>query len=453
ELTARIGFWIDIDNPYITLDNNYIETCWWILKNFWDKGLIYKGHRVTPHCPRCGTSLSSHEVSLGYKDDTPDPSVYVKFKIKDFSPDTSPALRKLLSSQEPAYLLAWTTTPWTLPGNVALALLPSTNYAVVEISTEAGKEDTQPSGQAGRLSYRDGKERLILCEALVSKVIRGEYCLLGTFPGSQLLVLKYEPLYNPQDYEVPLSRFSGKGKDLKPVSGREEPLLYPVIGGDFVSLEEGTGIVHIAPAFGEVDYDAGVNEGLHFVQQVDNRGIITGKYKFAGKFVKNADPVIEKDLKERGLLYYWETIHHTYPFCWRCQTPLLYYAKASWYIRTSALKEKLIAGNEEINWYPEHIKHGRFGDWLRNNVDWALSRERYWGTPLPIWHCPACKKHECMGSLTEIKEKAHSEAMKAQGLNAVESLKDLHRPYIDEVLLRCPECGGPMKREPEVIDC
>ncbi len=432
ELTARIGFWIDMDDPYITLDNRYIETGWWIIKNFWDRGLIYQGHRVTPHCPRCGTSLSSHEVSLGYKDDTPDPSVYIKFRIKDFSAGTPAALRDLLSSHEPAYLLAWTTTPWTLPGNVAVAVSPTTTYAVVEISNEAGKE------------------KLILGEALLPKVIKEEYRLLGTFPGSQLLGLKYEPLFDPREYDVPLKKFANKEVIPSHIAGT---LLYPVIGGDFVSLEEGTGIVHIAPAFGEVDYEAGKREGLHFVQQVDNRGLITGKYRFAGKFVKNADPLIEKDLKERGLLYHRETIRHTYPFCWRCSTPLLYYAKASWYIRTTAVKEKLNAGNEEINWYPDHIKHGRFGDWLRNNVDWALSRERYWGTPLPVWRCPACKKHQCVGSVAEIKEKVHSEAMEARGLNIEENLKDLHRPYIDEVLLRCPGCGGPMKREPEVMDC
>lgn len=433
ELTARIGFWIDMDRPYITLDNDYVESCWWIIKKFWDRGLIYQGHRVTPHCPRCGTSLSSHEVSLGYKDDTPDPSVFVKFKIKDAS--SAPSNLQKLISGGPAYLLAWTTTPWTLPGNVALAVSPSTSYAVVELAGETGKET------------------LILGEALISKVIKEECHVLGVFNGSQITGLRYEPLYNPLDYGVPLHKFGDNEKELKSVDTLEGPLLYPVIGGDFVSLEEGTGIVHIAPAFGEVDYNAGITEKLHFIQQVDNRGCVSGKYKFSGKFVKQADPLIEKDLKERGLLYLRETIRHTYPFCWRCSAPLLYYAKASWYIKTTALKEKLISGNEDISWYPEHIKHGRFGDWLRNNVDWALSRERYWGTPLPVWHCPLCKRHECAGSRAEIREKAHREAMQEHGLNLEECLKDLHRPSVDDILLRCPGCGGPMKREPEVIDC
>ncbi|MCL0079540.1 isoleucine--tRNA ligase [Dehalococcoidia bacterium] len=417
-LTERIGFWIDMDHPYVTFDNDYIESCWWLIKQLWDKGLIYQGYKVTPHCPRCGTSLSSHEVALGYKD-TEDPSVYVKFQLVSRSPegDHPDVYRRLCTPKGAVYFLAWTTTPWTLPGNTALAVAPDAEYAVVECPAS--------------------EEQLILAEALVENVLRDNYRVIDRVRGDELAGLEYEPLFRPSHFDVPAQRL---GHDC----GGELPETYPVISGDFVSLEEGTGIVHIAPAFGEVDYEAGITNRLYFVQPVDTQGRFTGSYPFAGLFVKDADRRIIKDLRSRGQLHRDETIRHTYPFCWRCETPLLYYAKPSWYIRTTAVKDKLIAGNKEINWYPEHIKHGRFGDWLENNVDWAFSRERYWGTPIPIWRCEACGETECIGGFEELKSKT--------GVSGIKDESDFHRPYADEITFTC-KCGKPMLRVPEVIDC
>ena len=423
-MTERIGYWLDMKHPYITLDNGYIKSCWWIVKKLWDKGLIYQGYKVTPHCPRCGTSLSSHEVALGYRDDAEDPSVYIKFRI---IPDTLIAWRRLLNIDidKPAYFLAWTTTPWTLPGNTALAVAPQAEYAVAEV---------------------DG-EYLILASTLLEQVGLGPCRVVGSVKGRDLLGARYEPLFNPHKYSVgrehfPLIIEAGIRKTWAEPRGG---LTYPVIDTDFVSLEEGTGIVHIAPAFGEVDFDAGMDRGLDFVQSVDLEGKVTGTYLFAGKFVKDADPLILDDLKSRGLLYRSERIIHTYPFCWRCETPLLYYAKKAWYIRTTAVKDRLISGNAEINWYPSHIKYGRFGDWLENNVDWAFSRERYWGTPLNIWCCSSCGNYECVGSVDELKAMPN-----LSGLN--EPL-DLHRPFVDGITFNCSQCGGDMRRIPEVIDC
>ena len=424
-LTDRIGFWIDMKHPYITFDNGYIETCWWIIKSLWDKGLIYQSYRVTPHCPRCGTSLSSHEVALGY-DEADDPSIYIKFKIKPGSVETTalkPFFNRFLS--KPAYLLAWTTTPWTLPGNTALAVAPDADYSVMD-----GKDDY-----------------LIMASALVSKVGLEGYREVSRVKGSEIAGkdkgLRYEPLFNPHKFSVERKGFR---KNLLVVQEADENLDYPVIAADFVSMEDGTGIVHTAPSFGEVDFEAGGDNGLDFVRDyVDLQGIIQGTYPFAGKFVKDADPLILEDLKARGLLYRSERIRHTYPFCWRCNTPLLYYAKPSWYIKTTAMKERLLSGNAEINWYPEYIKYGRFGDWLNNNVDWAFSRERYWGTPLPVWRCESCKHDECIGSVKELKQK--------KGVEGADKLSDLHRPYVDEVTYSCLKCGGGMHRVPEVIDC
>ncbi|MCL0065443.1 isoleucine--tRNA ligase [Dehalococcoidia bacterium] len=422
-LTERIGFWIDMDHPYVTFDNDYIESCWWLIKQLWDKDLIYQGYKVTPHCPRCGTSLSSHEVAQGYKD-TQDPSVYVKFPLVSRSPEGSlESILKPQFSKGPVYFLAWTTTPWTLPGNTALAVAPDAEYAVVECPVNDG-----------------GKERLIMAEALVEKVLRDNYQVIDRVRGDELAGLEYEPLFRPSHFDVP-AQLLGIGHD----HDREElPETYPVISGDFVSLEDGTGIVHIAPAFGEVDYEAGLKNGLYFVQPVDTQGRITGSYSFAGLFVKDADTQIINDLRSRGQLHRVETIRHTYPFCWRCETPLLYYAKPSWYIRTTAVKDKLIAANKEINWYPGHIKHGRFGDWLANNVDWAFSRERYWGTPLPIWRCEVCDETECIGGFEELASKT--------GIGGIKGKSDFHRPYADEITFTC-KCGKPMHRVPEVIDC
>jgi len=443
-MTDRIGFWLDMDHPYITLENSYIESCWWALKQMWDKGLIYQGYKVTPHCPRCGTSLSSHEVALGYRDDAVDPSVYIKFKVAKSLYASSVFLEKLrrsygdreanfaeklleITGDKTVYLLAWTTTPWTLPGNTALAVAPDAEYAVVELDNEY----------------------MILAVARLEQSGLDTAPVVARFRGSDLIELRYEPLFNPSDFGVSVARMDAREKDGKPSSNIKWRQIggfnYPVIGGDFVSMDDGTGIVHIAPAYGEVDYVAGEENGLDFVHPVDLQGIITGSYPFSGKFVKDADPLVLDDLRSRGLLFKSEEVVHTYPFCWRCEAPLLYYAKRTWYIKTSAKKGELIAGNAEINWYPEHIKYGRFGDWLENNIDWAFSRERYWGTPLNVWKCSRCDAYECVGGIEELKGKS-----KIAGLN--EPL-DLHRPFVDDITFACSKCGGEMRRESEVIDC
>jgi isoleucyl-tRNA synthetase len=431
-MTERIGFWLDLEHAYRTLENSYIESCWWALKQLWDKGLIYQGYKVTPHCPRCSTSLSSHEVALGYRDDAEDPSVYIKFKLIPSSISKGTKLHSLLlsvSQTKPAFFLAWTTTPWTLPGNTALAVASEAQYSIME-----GSEDY-----------------LILATALEERIGLEGYKSIVTVYGRDLVGLEYQPLFNPHDFGVERGRFDIRAAEenlsyemltLQPV---KTDLTYRVISGDFVSMEDGTGIVHIAPAFGEVDFEAGKSEGLDFVQPVDLDGKMTGTYRFAGKFVKDADPLVLEDLKSKGLLYRGERIVHTYPFCWRCEAPLLYYAKRTWYIRTSLKKEALLSGNAEINWYPEHIKYGRFGNWLENNVDWAFSRERYWGTPLNIWSCSNCGSYECIGSLDELKAKPNLEGL-------VEPL-DLHRPFVDDITFSCSKCGGKMKRQTEVIDC
>jgi isoleucyl-tRNA synthetase len=431
-MTERIGFWLDLEHAYRTLENSYIESCWWALKQLWDKGLIYQGYKVTPHCPRCGTSLSSHEVALGYRDDAEDPSVYIKFKLVPSSLSKETKIHSLLSltsKTKPVFFLAWTTTPWTLPGNTALAVASEAQYSVME-----GSDDY-----------------LILATALEDIIGLEGYKSVATICGRDLVGLEYQPLFNPHDFSVERRSFDIRAAEenlsyemlsLQPV---KKDLTYRVISGDFVSMEDGTGIVHIAPAFGEVDFEVGKSEGLDFVQPVSLDGKMTGTYPFTGKFVKDADPLVLDDLKARGLLYRSERIVHTYPFCWRCEAPLLYYAKRTWYIRTSLKKEALLSGNAEINWYPEHIKHGRFGNWLENNVDWAFSRERYWGTPLNIWSCSNCSSYECVGSLAELKAKPNFEGL-------VEPL-DLHRPFVDDITFSCSKCGGRMKRQTEVIDC
>lgn len=438
KLTRRIGFWIDLEHPYVTFDNEYIETCWWMLRQLWDQGLIYQGYKVTPYCPRCGTSLSSHEVALGYKDDTPDPSIYIKFKLASRSPARGrPEIyHRLYSPDKPTYFLAWTTTPWTLPGNTALAVAPEADYVLAETQDAAGRG-----------------ERLILASARVAESLEGDYEISEQVSGEELVGLEYEPLYPPGKFGVPVKRLSRDYKVTVSPGPEGSPEAYPVIGGDFVSLEEGTGIVHIAPAFGDVDLEAGKENGLFLVQPVDLQGKLTGTYSFAGLFVKEADKPILEELRSRGLLYRSETIRHTYPFCWRCDTPLLYYAKPSWYIKTTARKQRLIGCNQEVNWHPEHIKYGRFGDWLENNVDWAFSRERYWGTPLPLWHCEGCGHIICAGSRKELRQMVHKEAMEEAGYKLEECLQDLHRPGVDRIILRCPKCGGRMRRLPEVIDC
>ncbi len=408
-LTERIAYWVDLEKAYMTMNNDYIETVWWAIKQMWDKGLIYQGYRVTPHCPRCGTSLSSHEVALGYED-ADDPSVYIKFKV---------AKSSKLPSDKPVYLLAWTTTPWTLPGNTALAVAADAEYALLE-----GKDDY-----------------LVMAATLVGVVGLEGYKTVKRLKGSELVGVEYEPLFNPHEFGIE-RRLMTEGLPLQEAS---KDLTYKVIATDFVSLEDGTGIVHMAPAYGEVDYEAGLAEKLDFVHTVDLKGNVIGSYPFSGKFVKDADPLVLEELKKKGLLFRSETIRHTYPFCWRCDTPLLYYAKQTWYIRTTAIKDALVDGNKEINWYPDYIKYGRFGNWLENNVDWALSRERYWGTPLPLWRCDSCGHYECVGGVQELKDEA--------GFSGFKEPLDLHRPFVDELTFDCPKCRGKMQRVSEVIDC
>jgi isoleucyl-tRNA synthetase len=390
KLTERIGFWVNLEDAYVTYTNDYIESVWWILKNFWDKGLLYKGYKVVPYCPRCGTPLSDHEVALGY-DEATDPSVFIRLPLVD----------------EPgASFLVWTTTPWTLPANVAVAAHPDVDYVLVQRALPEG-----------------GTEKLILAEALLEKVFRGEEVkVLERFKGKKLKGKKYHPLFT---FIPP-----------------EKPAHYVVLG-DFVTTEDGTGLVHMAPAFGAEDMQAAQEFDLPVVMTVAPDGTFLPEVRpWSGVFVKDADPFITEDLRTRGLLFRAETYTHTYPFCWRCHTPMLYYARESWYIRTSQFKERLVELNGRINWVPEHIKEGRFGNWLSNNIDWALSRERYWGTPLPVWECGKCKHRQCVGSVAELSQKA------GRDLTGM----DMHRPHVDEVSFPCPQCGGTMRRVPDLID-
>ncbi|MEI7616687.1 MAG: isoleucine--tRNA ligase, partial [Actinomycetota bacterium] len=383
-MTERIAFWIDLDNAYYTFKNEYIESVWWILKTIWDKKLLYEGHKIVPYCPRCGTALSSHEVAQGYKE-VEDHTVIVKFPLQN---------------RDNTYLLVWTTTPWTLISNVACAVNKNESYA--EVSSEG--------------------ERYILNENLISVVFKDkEFEVIKKFKGEELLGEKYVPVY---DYA------EGDKNSFK------------VINGDFVSTEEGTGIVHIAPAFGEDDMIVGRENGLPVVQMVDEEGNFKENVRNYGKMpIAQANTLIISELKERNLVFKIQKIVHPYPFCWRCDSRLIYYAKKSWYIKTTAIKEDIIKSNNEVSWYPEHIKKGRYGKWLENNVDWAITRERYWGTPLPIWEDKNGHK-VCIGSIKELKEK---------GINVPED-PDLHKPYVDDIKLICEICGEEMKRTSEVID-
>jgi isoleucyl-tRNA synthetase len=403
QLTERIGFWIDLDDPYVTLSNEYVESIWWSLREIWDKDMLYEGHRVVPYCPRCGTALSSHEVALGYKD-VKDPSVYVRFPV--VTDDGIPTGESLL---------VWTTTPWTLAANVAVAVAPEVTYVRAKIDSET----------------------LILAEPLVEKVLGEDAQIIDRFPGQKLV----------DDGTVYVAPFEVKDH---PQNGAH----LPVIEGDFVTVEDGTGLVHLAPAFGEDDYrTAGASPRSTFDptrhETLFNPVKPDGTYDervvgFEGRFVKDEELTSEliAKLESQGLLFRQQVYEHSYPHCWRCGTPLIYYAKASWYIKTTQVRDKMLAGNEGINWYPPHIKHGRFGNWLENNVDWALSRERYWGTPLPVWRCTNedCDHQHCIGSYEEL-----------EGL-AGRPVEDPHRPYIDDFEFPCQKCAQPMRRVPEVID-
>ena len=391
KMTDRIAFWVDFETAYVTYKNDYIETEWWILKQLWDKDLLYQGFKVVPYCPRCGTPLSDHEVALGYREDTKDPSVFVRLPLVDDN-DTS--------------LLVWTTTPWTLPANVAVAAGADVDYVKVEHALPEG-----------------GTEKLVLAEALLEKVFgEDKVKVLERMKGKQLKGKRYQPLFT----FLPL----------------EKPAHYVVLG-DFVTIEDGTGLVHIAPAFGADDMQVALESNLPILMTVAADGtFISDVRPWSGKFIKDADPYITRDLDERGLLYKAGIYSHTYPFCWRCDTPLLYYARLTWYIRTSQYRDKLVELNNRINWYPGHIKTGRFGNWLENNVDWALGRERYWGTPLPVWECQECHHQECIGSVAELTKRTGRD----------QSGLDLHRPYVDQITYPCPECDGRMQRVPELID-
>jgi isoleucyl-tRNA synthetase len=403
-LTERIGFWIDLDDPYVTLDAPYIESVWWSLRRIWDAGRLYEGHKVVPYCPRCGTALSSHEVALGYRD-VEDPSVYVRLPVEAAGP-----------LREGDALLVWTTTPWTLISNAAVAVNPEMTYVRARVPRDPAAPGREAEEAAG--------EVLVVAETLRERVLGEEAEVVDSFPGSELAGVAYSP---PFDY---VTGFGPRG--------------HTVLAADFVSAEEGTGLVHTAIAFGEDDFRLGEQYGLTMQNPVTLEGTFDGRVgELAGRFVKDADPEIVAMLERSGRLFRATTYEHAYPHCWRCGTPLLYYAKSSWYVRTSEVREELLANNRAIGWHPEHIREGRFGKWLENNVDWALSRDRYWGTPLPIWECGAedCEERFCAGSVADLRERAVDEVP-----------DDLHRPYIDQVRLRCESCGGEMERVESVID-
>ncbi len=397
EFSKKVAFWADMDAPYITYDNNFIESEWWALKQIWDKGLLYKGFKIVPYCPRCGTPLSSHEVAQGYKC-IKERSAVVRFRAKG----------------EDAYFLAWTTTPWTLPSNVALCVNPHDTYCKVKAAD-------------GRVYY--------MAEALLDRVLgkladketgTPAYEVLETMPGAALEHREYEPL------------FACAAEPAK----KQNKKAHFVTCDDYVSMSDGTGIVHIAPAFGEDDARIGRRYDLPFVQFVDGAGNMTAETPYAGLFVKDADPKVLVDLDKEGLLFEAPKFEHDYPYCWRCDTPLIYYARDTWFIKMTDVKDDLIRNNNTVNWIPESIGKGRFGDWLENVQDWGISRNRYWGTPLNIWEC-SCGHRHSIGSIAELKEMSD---------NCPDDI-ELHRPYVDAVILNCPQCGGQMKRVPEVIDC
>ncbi len=393
KMTNQVGYWVDMENPYVTYHNDYIESVWWALKELWKKGLLYEGHKVMPYCPRCGTALSSHEVAQGYKD-VKDLTCIAKFKVK---------------GKENTYILAWTTTPWTLPSNLALCVNKS--YTYTEIKVNVGNDEEQKF------------ENYILAKDLISSVLKDkEYELVREFKGEELLGTEYEQL-------MPFAKPDGKA--------------FVVIHGDYVTLTDGTGIVHIAPAYGEDDSLVAKQNNIAFVNLVDKSGkFVEEVTPWAGRFVRDCNEDICKWLKEENKLFSKEKHMHSYPHCWRCDTPLLYYPKESWFVKMSSLRDELVANNNKVNWYPDTIRTGRFGKFLENVIDWGISRDRYWGTPLPVWKCE-CGHLECIGSIEELKEKA---------INCPDDI-ELHKPYIDNVHLKCPDCGKEMTRFKEVIDC
>ena len=399
DFSDTVGFWADMDDPYVTYDDNFIESEWWALKEIWNKGLLYKGFKIVPYCPRCGTPLYAQEVAQGYKT-VKERSAVVRFKVKD----------------EDAYFLAWTTTPWTLPSNVALCVNPNDTYCKVKA--------------ADGYTYYMAQE---LLDTVLGKLGNEEegvkaYEILDSFPGTALEHREYEPLY----------------ACAKECADAQNKKGFFVTCDTYVTMTDGTGIVHIAPAFGEDDANVGRNYDLPFVQFVNGKGELTEETPFAGLFVKKADPEVLKDLDARGQLFAAPKFEHEYPHCWRCDTPLIYYARESWYIKETAVKDDLIRNNNTVNWIPESIGKGRFGNWLENIQDWAISRNRYWGTPLNIWECECCGHQECIGSREELQRRSGKE----EALTV-----ELHRPYIDEITLTCPDCGKVMKRVPEVLDC
>ena len=397
DFSGTVGFWADMDNPYVTYDDNFIESEWWALKTIWDKGLLYKGFKIVPYCPRCGTPLSSHEVAQGYKD-VKERSAVVRFKVKG----------------EDAYILAWTTTPWTLPSNVALCVNPNEEYAKVKAAD-------------GYVYYMASA----LLDTVLGKLAKdGEaaYEVLETYKGKDLEGKEYEALYQC-------------AADL---AAKQHKKGHYVVCDTYVTLTDGTGVVHIAPAFGEDDAQVGRKYDLPFVQFVDEKGDMTKETPFEGLFVKKADPEVLKDLDAKGLLFDAPKFEHSYPHCWRCDTPLIYYARESWFIKMTAVRDDLVRNNETVNWIPQSIGKGRFGNWLENIQDWGVSRNRYWGTPLNVWQCEDCGHQEAIGSREQLKELSGNE----KALTV-----ELHRPYIDEITCTCPKCGKTMKRVPEVIDC
>lgn len=402
DFSGTVGYWADMDNPYVTYDNNFIESEWWALKQIWEKGLLYKGFKIVPYCPRCGTPLSSHEVAQGYKD-VKEKSVIAKFKVKDAADE---------------YILAWTTTPWTLPSNVGLCVNPEEIYVKASVQLNA-KGDIIKADSEDNTPVKT--EKYILAQALLA-VVDGDYTVEETFSGTDLEYKEYEPLF---DYANP------------------DKKAYFVTCDTYVTLTDGTGVVHIAPAFGEDDARVGRKYDLPFVQLVDGKGEMKPEVTdFAGMFCKNADEGIIKLLGAKGLLFKTLKFEHSYPFCWRCDTPLIYYARESWFIKMTDVKDNLIANNNTINWMPESIGQGRFGDWLKNVQDWGISRDRYWGTPLNIWECEDGHRH-AIGSIEELKSMSD---------NCPEDI-ELHRPFIDAVTIKCPECGKEMQRVKPVIDC